>query len=64
MRCCQLALAWEPLLLSTQSVIFLRLKSGFVWFVGGGFCWVFWVVGNGYGEFAECQCVVFDGFLF
>ena len=42
---------------------FLRFKSGFVCFVGGGFCWVFWVVGNGHGEFAEWQCVVFDGFL-
>ena len=27
MRCCQLMLAWEPLCLSTQSVIFLRLKT-------------------------------------
>ena len=27
MRSCQLMLAWEPLLLSTQCVIFLRLKT-------------------------------------
>jgi hypothetical protein len=43
MCCCQLILAWEPLRLSTQSVIFLRLKRvGGVCIVGcGGFCWSF-----------------------